>query len=343
MGFKSKDVAKMMNVSPTTVSLVLNNKPGVGEETRKIISDKIIDMGYGHLLKKNRAYEKNIAFIVYKRHGEIILESPFFSLLIQNIENNVRKNGYKLVIVYLEKSEYTIDEIQHLKHDNCDGLIIFATEMLKDDLLPFYDLKIPFVIIDNDFFDEPIDSVSINNSYGTYEAVKYLVNMGHKTIGYLQSKVFINSFDQRIKGFFSALKQFNIQGMEKYVYKVGYPDKNTYDDFVKIINSKTDLPSALFADNDLIAYGAIKALKEYGYKVPDDISIIGFDDRPICTLIEPNLTTINVPKDIYGNVAVEILINKIENKGFSNNSSSFIKSEIGTSLVERNSVKKISQ
>jgi len=340
MSLKAKDLAEILGISPATVSLVLNNKPGISEATREKVINKVHELGYSNLLNKITPNGKNIGFIIYKRHGHIISESPFFSLIIESIDNTAKKYGYNLMVMHVDRTQYIEQDLIRVKNSECEGLIIFATEMQNEDLEFFADIQMPYVLLDNCIIDEPIDSVSINNSYGTLEAVRYLLENGHKKIGYLQSKIFINSFSERKKGFFSALEKFGIQPLEKYVFEVGYPEDIAYKDFKEILSNTSDIPTALFADNDLIAYGAIRALKEFGYKIPEDVSIIGFDDRPICLFVEPKLTTINVPKDIFGSTVVETLINKLNNISLGKNES-FVKIEIGTQLIERDSVTKV--
>lgn len=341
MSLKAKDLAELLGISPATVSLVLNNKPGISEATREKVINKIHELGYSNLLNRITSNGKNIGFIIYKRHGHIISESPFFSLIIESIDNTAKKYGYNLMVMHVDKTKFIEQDLERIKNSECEGLIIFATEMLKEDLEFFKDIQIPFILLDNCIIDEPIDSVSINNAYGTLEAVKHFVTNGHRKIGYLQSKIFINSFDERKRGFFSALNRFGIQTSEKYIFEVGYPEEMAYQDFKEILNNTKDIPTALFADNDLIAYGTIRALKEFGYRVPEDVSIIGFDDRPICLFVEPKLTTVNVPKDLFGSTVVETLISRLESISLGKELESFIRTEIGTQLIERDSVAKI--
>lgn len=330
MDYKAKDIAKILGISPASVSLVINNKPGVSEETRLQVLAKINELGSKQLLKKRSHVSRNIGFVVYKRHGIIIGQSPFFSLLIESIDNHARLNEYRIVIIHIDKANPIDEQIEYIRSLDCAGLIVFATEMLNEDLSPFKSLNMPMVILDNYFVTEPIDAIAINNEQGTYEAVKHLVGLGHTRIGYLQSKVYLTSFKERKHYFFSALRKFGIKGMEKYVFQVGYPEDEAYMDFLNTLESGAELPTALFADNDIIAFGAMKALKEKGYQIPEDISIMGFDDRPICMMVDPPLTTINVPKNVFGKLAIDTLINKIDGKYEGS-----VKIEIGTNLVVR--------
>lgn len=334
--YRAKDIAAMMNLSPAAVSLILNNKPGVSEEVRVTVLDKIRELGCDYLIKRKLPHGRTIGFVIYKRHGRIIGQSPFFTLLMESIDNHARTHGYTITIIHIDKTSPLEPQLDYIKSCNCSGLIIFATEMLREDLPEIKSLNIPFVITDNYFLEEEVDAVAINNEQGTYEAVRHLYEMGHRKIGYLHSKVYLTSFQERKQYFFAALKRFDLPEMKNYVYSVGYPEEETCQDFLQVLENISDLPTALFADNDIIAYGAMKALRAKGLHIPDDMSIIGFDNRPICVMTEPALTTINVPKDVFGNFAVTTLVNKIESAH-----DGFLKIEVGTHLVVRDSVKKL--
>lgn len=335
MTLKAKDIAEMLGISAATISMVLNNKPGISDVRRAQVIEKINELGCGDMIKKKSLTGRNLGFVVYKRHGRMIGESPFYSLFLDGINDSVLKHGYNLMYIQVDKSS-TDDPIQRIKSNNCDGLIILATEMLEDDLELFKNLKIPFIILDNYFVSEYVDSVTINNEQGTYIAVKHLRDMGHTKIGYLQSKVFINSFGNRIKGFFKALKKFNLEKVPDFIFPVGYSEEEAYIDMKKYLQEKKTMPTALMADNDILAFGAMRALKEYGYKIPEDISIVGFDDRPICLLTDPKLSTVNVPKNTFGILAVDLLVDHLKHP-----QKEPLRIEIQTHIIKRDSVKKI--
>ncbi|MEF9917028.1 MAG: LacI family DNA-binding transcriptional regulator [Lachnospiraceae bacterium] len=336
MPLKAKDIAEIIGVSTATVSLVLNNKPGVGIQRRQEIIQKIKELDCDYMLKDQRVNQGSIGFVVYKREGSIIDESPFFTYILEGINNSISKHGYHLNFIYINKSMPQVEQEYQLKSGNYKGLIIFAVEMYYDDLKFFKDSGIPFAILDNSFQENDVDAVAINNLQGTCKAVSYLCEMGHEQIGYIRSKVKINSFEERYSSFKHKLRSLGKNFCREYVIDVGYSETEIKKDIKEYLRNHTKLPTAFFAENDFIGCNAIRAFQEYGYCVPEDISVVGFDNRPISTLIEPQLTTIDVPKDIFGPAVVELLISKIERKR--DNS---LKVEIGTSLVIRESVKKL--
>lgn len=338
MALKAKDIAEILGVSTATVSLVLNNKPGVGDKRRQEIIQKIKELDCGYMLKDQRVNKGAIGFVVYKREGSIIDESPFFTYILEGINNSINKHGYTLNFLYINKNMPRSEQEYQLNSGNYKGLVIFAVEMYYDDLQLFKDSQIPFVILDNSFQENDVDAVAINNVQGTSKAVAYLCEMGHQEIGYIRSKVKINSFEERYSAFKRKMKNMGRVFNKEYVIDVGYSEEDVKRDVKAYIQGAQRLPTAFFAENDLIGCNAIRAIQECGYKVPDHISMVGFDNRPISTLVEPKLATINVPKDIFGPAAVDLLISKIEH-----GREQSLKVEIGTSLVKRESVKNLTE
>lgn len=332
---KVKDIASALNLSPATVSLALNNKPGVSSKTEEKIMNYIKKNGYSvKSPKKNPLSDsRNIRFIIYKKHGKVVSDTSFFTQLIEGIESETRKNGYNLIISYIYKFKDNMEVIDYLIKNPPDGIIILATEMSREDLKVFDKIAAPKVLLDNCFEEEKIDSIVINNEHGAYAATEHLIKMGHTKIGYLHSSVIINNFLKRNQGYIRALNSYNIKFDESMVFNLESTIEGAYRDMAEILSKNPKMPTAFFADNDIIALGAIKAMKEFKIRIPEDISIIGFDDMPFCMLNEPTLSTMKVFKQRMGKIVVDRLIEKIED-----NVPEFVKIEVGTELVQRSSV-----
>lgn len=334
-----KDIAKSLNVSAATVSLVLNNKPGVGAETRERILKYINENGLSINTRKCALSNKNISFLVYQKHGKVVSDTPFFSKVIEGIEFESRKHGYNLSITYI-KGRKEIEEFSHsVNRNQLDGIVVLATEMEGEDLALFQRSTVPIVYLDNSFDAEHVDSIFIGNERGSHEAVSYLISMGHRDVGYLHSAVRISNFDYRQKGYLEALKENRISFQKDHIFLLDSTIEGAFADMHQILQSGVKIPSAVFADNDIIAVGAMKAIKEFGLRVPEDISIIGFDDMPYCRLTEPLLSTVRVSKKYMGRLSVQRLVEKIENRS----QSGYVKIEVGTELVTRESVKKVTK
>jgi len=334
----AKDIANSLGVSQATVSMVLNNKPGISDARKKEIIEKVNELCCGHMLKKTNPVLKNLGFVVYKRQGDIIDESPFFAYIIEGVTIQAAKKGYQLVMVHINKDMPQKEQEELLLSNACGGLIVFATEMYEDDLAVFKQLNLPYVLLDNYFIHENINTVCIDNSRGITKAVKYLVDAGHKEIGYLQSKVSINSFQERIHMFYNVMNDYTLPVQDKHVFKIGYSEQQAYHDMKNLLLGGAELPTALLADNDWLAFCAMRALRKHGVRIPEDISLIGFDDRPICLYSEPRLTTISVPKDLFGIQAIDLLIDCIESPG-----KQTITILLGVELIERESVLRIAK
>jgi LacI family transcriptional regulator len=165
------------------------------------------------------------------------------------------------------------------------------------------------------------------------QAVKHLEKAGHKAIGHLCSRVGINNFYERRDGY---LKGMNNQVDPMFTIPISSTSGRAYEDMKAYLASKPSIPSAFFADNDIIAISCIRALREAGYRVPDDVSVVGFDDIPASALIEPPLTTMRVPKKTLGTLAVERLLKRING-----DTSESLRISVNTTLINRSSVKQI--
>ena len=337
MSISAKELAEILNLSPATVSMVLNNKPGISEKTRKIVLDAAADHGYQSSKKQlQKSTNSTIQFVIYKKYGTVVTDTPFFSQVTEGINYQCSRNGYHLQITYLYDNQDKNEQIDELKKSSCDGILLLGTEMTVNDLKLFQSLKVPYVILDSYFDDINCDSILINNVQGAYLATEYLIANGHKEIGYLRSNTRISNFSEREDGYYKSLRHNNIPTSHPYVVNITPTTEQAYTDLIDYLNTNPAFPTAYFADNDIIAAAAIRAFKEFNIKVPEQISIIGFDDMPICQFTDPTLTTMYVPKQRLGALAVDRLLNRIDETNMD-----YIKIELAVQLIERDSVKAI--
>lgn len=328
----AKALAKALNLSASTVSMVLNNRPGISEQTRQLVLKEAEKMGLNIPSRRTPAGNPTyIYFIIYKKHGKVVSDTPFFSQLIEGIESETKKYGFRLQVTYFYGNADAEDQLSTIKASGSSGLLILATEMNSGNMDMFASLNLPTVVLDAYFERRHHDTIVINNVQGAYNAISYLVNHGHQQIGYLRSKIRIKNFLEREDGF---CKTLGMHQQSDYIFDVEPTSEGAYHDMKALLEKSPKLPTAFFADNDIIAISCIKALKEKGIRVPEDISVIGFDDiMPLCEIIEPRLTTMRVPKQRLGMLAVERLITNINNE-----TKEIIKLEVSTELVERDSV-----
>ena len=325
-----KRISEMTGFSQATVSNALNNKKGVNPETAHQILETARKCGYRLSHRVN-----GIRFVIFKSGGEVVTDTPFFSALIEGVESESHEAGYDITLLNLDsrQPDYA-QKLQSLLIDPSYAVLLLATEMTAEDLRPFANCAAPLVLLDAWFEQTAFDSVLIDNMDSSGEATRYLIECGHKRIGYLKSKVRIQNFSYREIGWVLALQKAKIPIDPAYIFALTPTVEGAHLDMGKLLKENPPLPTAFFADNDIIALGALKALVEHGVDVPKDVSIIGFDDLPFCQISTPMLTSIHVNKEEMGRMAVRRLVERIN----SENPDVHAKIEICNTLVKRNSV-----
>ena len=311
-----KDVAARAGVSSATVSLVMNGKPGISEETRLAVQQAARELGYTPPRMARRAarlqHVRSVQFIVYRKHGRVVGDTPFFSSLLEGAEKQARQSGLNLLIAYSSGPAEAEAQLRRAQETGCCGLLVLATEMEKDDLAPFLASGIPLVVVDNAFADVPVDAIVMDNAQGDRDAVQLLVQRGFTQIGHLRSSTQIHNFVRRRSGYREALQQAGLPQDPAQEYEIGSTPESAYTDMKALLRKGRPLPQAFFADNDILALGALRALREAGYRVPQDVSLIGFDDIPMCELSDPPLSTVRVEKEYIGRLAVERLVCRLD-------------------------------
>ncbi len=336
MPVRAKDLAALLGVSRSTMSLVINGKPGISDEKRAEILQKIHEMNCDYLLRNAPQEITNVGFVIFRRAGSILDEHPFFAYFLQGMTERLKEKSFNLVVMYMSAEMTAAEQRRVIENSGCAGFIIFAVEMLYEDMQVFKESRLPFVMLDNSFLVNDVDTVAINNASGIRTAVNHLIAHGHREIGYIQSRVKINSFRDRFAAYRRTLEAHGLRFREEYVACVGYSDAEARLDMMQYVEQTQHLPTAFVADNDLVACGAVRGLQAKGIVVPDDVSVIGFDDRAVCLSLFPNLTTMAVPKDVFGNYCVELLTGKLTSRR-----TYALKVEIGTTLIERGSVRSL--
>ena len=263
-------------------------------------------------------------------------ESPFFSYLLEGITNSAVSLGYTMNFIYLNSSMSLSEQRYMLVNSDCKGFLVFGVEMAREDLTAFKDTEIPFVVLDNVFQTSDVDCIGINNKQGINYALRYLYENGHRKIGYIRSKIRINSFESRYRQYKRVLKELGLEYKEGYVVDAGYSETEAEGDMEVFLQTAQDLHTAFLAENDFLAASVLRGIENVGYRVPDDFSLIGFDDRPIASITSPSLTTVNIPKEVFGPQGVKMLVNRIET-----DRTQSLLMEVGTNLIERESVKNI--
>lgn len=342
MSLKAKDIAQMLGVSTATVSLVINNKPGVSDWKRQEIKDKIRELGCEHLLKNASepdtpaVVRNSVGFVVFKKSGCMVDEFPFFAKYLEKAAKTLKKEGYHLDVLYFTEDMDLQEKEKQLQSGGYQGFLVLGTEMEAADLEIFERTGAAVCVMDQSFRRRDVDSVSVNYAQGVEKAVQYLAQKGFHKIGYVRSKIRINNFKECFRCFRDSVEDAGLEWDDHAVVEIGYSEMEAVEDMRSYLQmNREQLAEVYFAENDALACAVIQALQEEGYQVPEDISVIGFENRKIARIVRPRLTTIDVEKDGFGRAAAELLINRMEGGHFR-----AVKIQLGTELIERDSVRK---
>lgn len=335
MAITAKRIAEMLQISEAAVSMALNNKPGVSTKTRKLVTETALNNGYDFTKVKHAHKGANaIYFLIYRKHGAVVSDTAFFNTLSDSVMDTCKAEGYQFMMQHIIDGNGDVQsQLNRIISTDCAGIILLGTEMKPEDFFPFVYLNVPIVVLDTFFRSEKMDCVLINNEDGAFQATKYLISKRHSQPGYLQSNYSIFNFNERIEGFRRAVRANGMSASKSIIHQLSPSMDGAYADMKQLLIENEEIANCYIADNDLIAAGAMKALQEFGFRIPEDVAIIGFDNIPLCTYLSPNLTTINVPIKYMAYLAVQRLKNIIEGEKFYP-----VKLEINTNLILRKSV-----
>lgn len=347
---KARDIAEKLGLSTASVSVALNGKSGVSEETRRRILAAANEMGYSN--PRNSAQDvKQLCFLIYvDQIVGIAQESTFYTFVMKGVEAAALELGYRILVRYYYADRSFQSQMSDILSD-ISGLLILGTDMTLtrhksgQELTNWSNFPFPVVIIDNFLFSAYVDCIGNENLYGAKSAMSYLIDHGHRTFGYLRAKQRIANFDDRERGLRMALQE-HLESTDSNAMELIHVDisaEKAYRNICTWLEAKQTLPTALFAENDVIAAAAIRALHSKGLRVPKDISVMGFDDIPLCEMIDPAITTVHSFKEKLGIEAVQLLHRRImrgENVQ-SAQASGVMKLSMSTRIVERSSVAQI--
>lgn len=327
-----RDLAKIIGVSPATVSLALNNKEGVSDSTRQMIQEAAHKHNY--VAKTKNTTIKNgqsILFIKYRTHGMLVDENAeFISTVIDSMEKRCNINNINFVIRVIDH-DFAI-QLQTIDYQQYIGVIVLGTELSFDKYKLLKLIPIPFIVLDNNVGQYFYNTVSMDNDSLTFIALQYIKNNGFTEIGHLKSKFITQNFQEREYSFHTSAKKLDLKIAD--IIELTPTLIHSYEDMMTFLHSNKIKSKAYFADNDVIAIGVLRALKQTGMLIPEDVSIIGFDDISYSKINNPPLTTMKVYNVEMGIQAVEQLLFIIDNPNLNH-----YKIRVGGVIKERQSVK----
>jgi len=304
-----KDVADRAGVSITTVSHVINQTRYVSEELIERVNKAMEELDYhpNSLARSLRSGKtKTIGLVIPD------ISNQFFAEISRKIEDKGFEHGYSVILCNTDddpnKEKSYIDV---LIAKQVDGIVFISAGEISDNLKKTITLNVPIVIADRDIKDIQSDIVLVNNFLGGYEATQYLIGLGHKRIGCISGPSPVTPSAQRLQGFEQAMREAGLPIDPSLIVSGDFRYQSGESAMQKLLDNPQP-PTAVFAFNDMMALGAIRAIYNKNLKVPSDISLIGFDDIPLSQAIFPTLTTMAQPIQEMASLVVDLLIEKIQ-------------------------------
>lgn len=318
MAVRMKDIANTLKVSVSTVSRVLNNVDR--GRVRAELRNKILKYAEKHRFRFNytaRALKKGVSnSIGIVCPYDMFLFTSYTSEILRGIVDVANTRKYELLFLVIPEKENYAERF----HDFCasrsvGGLIMQGSLVERErNLDVFRKENVPFVVTNSKCVSKSDTYVDCDNESGAIEATRHLIKLGHRKILHIRGPQSSTNAEERFAGYKKALAEHGITFKKELVVSGGFIEENAFREVTRLVNeSQTDF-SAIFAANDGMAIGAMRALKEKGYKIPENVSVVGFDDIPSSGYIEPALTTVSQNLYDIGRVAAELLIEKIETK-----------------------------
>ncbi len=316
---KIVDVAKEAGVSKSTVSRVLNNDKSVNEKTRALVTEVIKRMNYSpsYFAQGIRTRKTNTIALLVPEYSNF-----FYAEMFRGAEDVALKNKYMILVCStLSRSISEIDYIRALLRRSVDGIIYNTYSAERDTIEYLKEVaeKIPVVLMNKTISDHPGFSYVYTDGYeSTRNAVKYLFERGKRKIGYIRNAQNISITDDRFEGYLQGLRDCGLMCDKAHLYQIKRMDEPDYIRLGRLagaqIAAQKERPDAVLSAIDMLAIGCIKELQKNGVRVPEEISVVGFDNISLGELIEPELTTIAQPTRELGQKATELLIGKIGGK-----------------------------
>jgi LacI family transcriptional regulator len=306
------EVARASGVSYSTVSRVLSGYEFVREATRNRVMEAVEQLGYvANLQARSLAGGRSriIGLLVPN------LDNGYVGTIMRGIDQELERANYDLMLYTSHRHPRNESfYVSAIANGLTDGLLLVAPLAPTTYLDGLREQSFPYVLIDQADATENSSVVEATNWQGAYEATRFLNQLGHTRIAFITGLLAVRSAVDRLRGYKAALADCDIPVREELVIEGDYQQQTGYESTKRLLQSVDPPPTAIFASNDLSAFGAMDAARERGFRIPDDISIIGFDDVPQASFVYPKLTTVRQPLEQMGQVAVKMLFEQIEDQ-----------------------------
>ncbi|WP_215190712.1 LacI family DNA-binding transcriptional regulator [Exiguobacterium sp. s6] len=308
------DLAKKTGFSITTVSKALNNYKDVSEKTRAKILQAAAEMDYlPNAHAQSLSTKKSWAIgVMFSEANEVGMKHPFFNGIIESFRHATEEHGYDLIFASRNLRNRDMSYLEHFKHRAVDGIVVICSDRMDEQVQELMQSDIPIVVVDMDSANCSV--VYSDNTEGARMAVNYLYELGHRHIAHIAGDSSIDAGAARVKGYELAMHALDLPIQPGYLVNAGFFSVEEGKQAMEKLLQLPASPTAVFVAGDQMAIGAIEAVHEHGLRVPEDISIIGYDDIEMIKYITPKLTTIRQDTDEIGEAAAELLIEQMTAK-----------------------------
>ena len=303
-----RDVAERAGVSPITVSRVINNSGYVSQETRLRVEAAIAELQYvPNSLARSLRFKRTHTLALVLTD----ITNPFWTTVARGVEDVASQCGFNVILCNTDENEAKQSEyLNVLLQKQVDGFLLVPARSTPDPIVLIQSQKVPTVVLDRQVPGAQVDIVRGDSEGGAYQLVRLLLSLGHRRIAMLSGPVSISTAADRVTGYCRALQELGLEAQAELICYGEYTQESGYQMAQKVL-SLIPRPTALFAANNFIAIGALRALREAGVHVPEDMALVSFDDIPPAFVIEPFLTVAAQPAYEMGRRATELLLARL--------------------------------
>lgn len=311
MSVTLKDIAEQSGVSVSTVSRVLNKKAGkyrISSETEEKVLSTARELSYrpNQIARGLRLNKTNTIGLIAPD-----VSNPFFAYIIKRVQNVAHAMGYSLVVCNTDENvEQEIEHVNLLYRNRVDGLIAMPVGQEYAHFGDWREKGRPMVMLDRSFDEVRTSSVVVDNYTGSYQATEYMLQQGHERIAFIQGLPGTYTNNARLSGYRDALEAYGVPLRRELIVGRDFRQENGYME-TKLLLSSAERPTAIFATSDLITLGVLQAIYEEELRVPDDLSLLSFDDFDFAPYLRCPLTAVRQPKELMGEIAVKMLVEEL--------------------------------
>lgn len=316
MSVTIKDIAKIVGVSHTTVSRVLNNSPRVSPETREKILRTMKELNFSpHLSARSLSSGKTYTIGLLILYDLQQFPADFLPPILAGMTTKLNEYGYNLTL-FFDQIEGRKNQVplERLVRGNMDGLFLLSVETEAELAYKAAQIDIPLVLVNQRIENIDLNYVVADDEGGAYSAVSHLLDLGHRQVAFIGGVPKYKTSMDRRAGYIRALSDRGIN-FDSRLERIGHFDKDKGYHAMRELIAEVKGITAVFCANDLMALGAIKAIREAGLRIPNDIAVVGFDDAEFAEAIEPSLTTVKKTRTMMGSEAARVMLEILNSEG----------------------------